>query len=76
MLSARDNEVMCKVGPGTAMGRAMRANWLPVLQCSDLPENDGDPIHVELLGEDFVAFRDSNGAWECWKNSACTVRRL
>lgn len=61
MLTHADNDLMCRVGPGTAMGTAMRRYWLPALASSELPEPGGDPVHVELLGEHFVAFRDSEG---------------
>lgn len=61
MLSREDNELMCRVGAGTAMGAAMRRYWLPALQCSDLPDPGGDPRRVELLGETFVAFRGTDG---------------
>jgi phthalate 4,5-dioxygenase oxygenase subunit len=57
MLSREDNELMCRVGAGTAMGAALRRYWLPALQSSDLAEAGGDPRRVELLGETFVAFR-------------------
>jgi nitrite reductase/ring-hydroxylating ferredoxin subunit len=43
------------------MGAALRRYWLPALSSSELPEPGGDPVHVELLGEHFVAFRDSEG---------------
>ncbi|HKQ80787.1 MAG TPA: Rieske 2Fe-2S domain-containing protein [Steroidobacteraceae bacterium] len=39
----------------------MRHFWLPALLSAELPEPDCDPVHVELLGENFVAFRDSEG---------------
>jgi phthalate 4,5-dioxygenase len=61
MLSKEDNELMCRVGPGTAMGTAMRRFWLPALLSEELPHPDCDPRRVQLLGEDFVAFRDSYG---------------
>jgi phenylpropionate dioxygenase-like ring-hydroxylating dioxygenase large terminal subunit len=61
MLTQADNELMCRVGPGTGMGTTMRRYWLPALASSELPEPGGDPVHVELLGEHFVAFRDSEG---------------
>lgn len=61
MLSAKDNELMCRTGPEAVMGKAMRHFWLPALLSSELPEPDCDPVHVELLGENYVAFRDSNG---------------
>jgi phthalate 4,5-dioxygenase oxygenase subunit len=61
MLSREDNDLMCRVGPGTAMGGAMRRYWLPALQSSDLPDAGGDPRRVELLGESFVGFRGTDG---------------
>jgi phenylpropionate dioxygenase-like ring-hydroxylating dioxygenase large terminal subunit len=61
MLTKEDNELMCRVGPGTAMGDAARRFWLPALLSSELPEPDCDPRRVQLLGEFFVAFRDTEG---------------
>jgi phenylpropionate dioxygenase-like ring-hydroxylating dioxygenase large terminal subunit len=43
------------------MGNVMRRYWLPALLASELPEPDGAPMRVRLLGEDLVAFRDSDG---------------
>lgn len=62
MLSKDDNELVCRIGPGTPMGNLMREYWIPVLQSEDLPEPDSDPLRVRLLGEDLVAFRDTNRA--------------
>ena len=62
MLSAEDNELLCRVGPGTPMGALLRQYWLPFLPSSELPEPDGPPKKVRLLGEDLVAFRDTTGA--------------
>jgi phenylpropionate dioxygenase-like ring-hydroxylating dioxygenase large terminal subunit len=61
MLTQAENELMCRVGPGTAMGATIRRYWLPALASSELPDPGGDPVHVELLGEHFVAFRDTEG---------------
>jgi phthalate 4,5-dioxygenase len=61
MLSREQNELLTRVGPGTAMGRTMRSYWMPALLSSELPEPDGNPVRVRLLGEQLVAFRDSNG---------------
>ncbi|HYX04260.1 MAG TPA: Rieske 2Fe-2S domain-containing protein, partial [Reyranella sp.] len=61
MLSKQDNEMMCRVGTGTPMGTAFRRFWLPALLSEELPHADCDPRRVQLLGEDFVAFRDSEG---------------
>ena len=61
MLSKEDNELMCRVGPETPMGEALRRYWLPALLASDLPHPDCDPKRVRLVGEDFIAFRDNKG---------------
>jgi phenylpropionate dioxygenase-like ring-hydroxylating dioxygenase large terminal subunit len=61
MLSKENNELMCRVGAGTAMGTAFRRFWLPALLSSELPAPDCDPRRVQLLGEDYIAFRDSSG---------------
>ena len=61
MLKKEDNEIVTRVGPGTPMGNLMREYWIPALLADELPEVDGEPMRVRLLGEDLVAFRDSSG---------------
>src|SRR3954452_14443905 len=61
MLSKRDNELVTRVGPGTPMGDLFRRYWIPALLSEEVPEPDCDPVRVRLLGEDLIAFRDSNG---------------
>jgi phenylpropionate dioxygenase-like ring-hydroxylating dioxygenase large terminal subunit len=61
MLSKQDNETMCRTGPGTPMGDAMRRFWMPVAHSTDLPEPGGEPKVVELLGERFLLWRDGEG---------------
>ncbi len=61
MLTEEENEVLCRVGPGTPMGKVLRRYWTPAFQAADLPEPDCPPIRVTILGENFVAFRDSTG---------------
>jgi phthalate 4,5-dioxygenase oxygenase subunit len=61
MLSAADNELLCRVGPGTPMGNLMRRFWLPALLEDEVAEPDGAPVRLRLLGEDLLAFRDSDG---------------
>ena len=61
MLSREDNELITRVGPGTAMGEMFRRYWVPACLASELPEPDCNPIRVRLLGESLVAFRDSHG---------------
>src|SRR5215813_5635454 len=62
MLTKEDNEALTRVGPGTLMGSLLRRYWQPVLYSSELPDRDGTPVRVRLLGEDLVAFRDTAGA--------------
>lgn len=61
MLNSHDNELLCRVGPGTPGGTMMRRFWHPVCTSAQLPEPDCAPLRVRLLGEDYVAFRDSSG---------------
>ena len=61
MLTREDNELICRTGPGTPMGRVLRRYWHPCLLSADLPDNDCRPVRVRILGEDLVAFRDSEG---------------
>lgn len=61
MLKREDNELLVRVGPGTAMGDLFRRFWLPALLPSELPAPDCDPVRLRILGENLVAFRDSQG---------------
>jgi phenylpropionate dioxygenase-like ring-hydroxylating dioxygenase large terminal subunit len=61
MLKREENELVTRVGPGTPMGDTMRRYWMPALLASELPHPDSDPLRLRLLGEDLVAFRDTNG---------------
>jgi phenylpropionate dioxygenase-like ring-hydroxylating dioxygenase large terminal subunit len=61
MLKPADNERLTRVGPGTPGGALFRRYWQPALLSRELPENDGAPVRVRILGEDLVAFRDTNG---------------
>jgi phenylpropionate dioxygenase-like ring-hydroxylating dioxygenase large terminal subunit len=61
MLPPKENELITRVGAGTPMGNAMRRYWIPACMASEIAEPDGPPARVRLLGEDLVAFRDSDG---------------
>jgi phthalate 4,5-dioxygenase len=61
MLSREENELVTRVGPGTPMGDTMRRYWIPALLAREIPDADCPPARVRLLGEDLVAFRDSDG---------------
>jgi len=61
MLSAADNELLVRTNAGTPMGEYFRRYWLPVALSSEMPAPDSPPIRVKAMGEELVAFRDSNG---------------
>ena len=61
MLTVEDNELLTQVGPGTPMGDLLRRYWTPALLSTEMPEPDSPPVRVRILGEDLVAFRDTNG---------------
>jgi phthalate 4,5-dioxygenase len=60
MLTTEENELLSRVGPGTKMGTVLRQFWVPALRSARL-EAGGAPERVRLLGQDFVAFRASDG---------------
>jgi len=61
MLTREENELLTQVGPGTPMGAMMRRYWIPACTSADVQEPDCDPVRVRLLGENLIAFRDSQG---------------
>jgi phthalate 4,5-dioxygenase oxygenase subunit len=61
MLSQDKNDLICKTGPKTPMGKLFRCYWIPALLAEELPEADCPPVRVQLLSEYLVAFRDTDG---------------
>ena len=61
MLTAEENDLLCRVEGDAPMGQMMRRHWLPACLSEEVAERDGAPVRVRLLGEDLVAFRDSDG---------------
>ncbi|MBX9825462.1 MAG: Rieske 2Fe-2S domain-containing protein [Xanthobacteraceae bacterium] len=61
MLTAAENELLCRVEGDAAMGRLMRRHWIPAVLSEQVAEPDGAPVRAQLLGEKLVVFRDSNG---------------
>ena len=59
MLTAEQNELLTRVGPGTPMGGLLRRYWHPIAPAGELREKPVKP--VRLLGEDLVLFRDKQG---------------
>src|SRR5262245_65077943 len=61
MLSLQDNELLTRTGLGTPMGALFRRFWHPALLSEELPVADGTPVRLRVLGENLVAFRDTQG---------------
>ncbi len=73
MLRPEDNELLCRVGPGTPMGNLMRQYWLPAARSDELPEPECAPVRIRLLGEDMVAWRNTDNSVGLMQN-ACPHR--
>ena len=61
MMSREQNEQLCRIGPGTLMGKLLRRYWAPFLLAEELPKPDCPPVKVKLMGERLIAFRDTKG---------------
>jgi phthalate 4,5-dioxygenase len=61
LLSREENELLTRVGPGTAMGALMRRYWIPAAFSHSIAKPDSAPVRVRLLGENLVLFRDTAG---------------
>ncbi|ANN65503.1 Rieske 2Fe-2S domain-containing protein [Bordetella bronchialis] len=61
MLTAADNDLLTLTGPDRPMGQYFRRYWQPVALSRELPEPDGPPIRVQIMGEQLLAFRDTRG---------------
>jgi len=60
-VTPEENDLLTRIGPGTAMGALLRRYWMPLMESEKLGPPDGAPRRVRLLGENLVAFRDSGG---------------
>ncbi|NCL76956.1 Rieske 2Fe-2S domain-containing protein [Rhodococcus sp. YH1] len=60
MLSHEDNELLTRVDGEAPMGAYLREYWTPAVRSQRLIA-DGAPVQVRLFGEDFVAFRATDG---------------
>src|SRR5215467_47607 len=61
MMTAEENDLLCRVEGDAPMGQFMRRHWMPACMSEEVAERDGTPVRVRLLGEDLVVFRDSDG---------------
>lgn len=61
MMDQAENDYLCQTGEGTPMGKLFRRYWIPFLISSEIEKPDCDPVRVRLMGEDLIAFRDTDG---------------
>ncbi len=61
MLSIEDNELITNTNRNTPMGEVFRRYWMPVALSSELAGPDCEPLRVKVLGEQLIAFRDTDG---------------
>lgn len=60
-MKREDNELLTRVENGAPLGEMIRHHhWIPAIRAGRL-EADGAPVRVRLLGENFVAFRATDG---------------
>jgi nitrite reductase/ring-hydroxylating ferredoxin subunit len=60
MISAQQNELMTRIGPGTPAGKLLRRYWQPVGLVDEM-QGERPVKAVRLLGEDFVLFKNPAG---------------
>jgi 5,5'-dehydrodivanillate O-demethylase len=60
MLTADENDVLTRVGPGTPGGELLRRYWHPVATTADLTEERPTKF-LRILDEDLVIFKDKSG---------------
>jgi phthalate 4,5-dioxygenase len=61
MMTAEENDLLCRVEGNAPMGQLMRRYWLPVCLSEEVEQSDCTPLRVRVLGEDLVVFRDTAG---------------
>jgi phthalate 4,5-dioxygenase oxygenase subunit len=61
MLNETTNTLLTSTGSGTPVGVLFRNYWVPVLMSDELPERDGTPVRVQVMGEELLLFRDTDG---------------
>ncbi|MBN9407895.1 MAG: Rieske 2Fe-2S domain-containing protein [Burkholderiales bacterium] len=68
-MKAEQNELITRVGPGTACGAVLRQYWQPVALVDEFdprldPRMEKRPVKaVRVMGQNFVLFKDGQGRW-------------
>ncbi|HEV8014180.1 MAG TPA: Rieske 2Fe-2S domain-containing protein [Stellaceae bacterium] len=60
-MTPEENDLLCRIEGDAPMGQLMRRHWIPACLSEEVAERDGAPVRTRLLGEDLVAFRDTEG---------------
>ena len=60
MITAEENEMLTKVGPGTPAGELLRRYWHPISIAADITPESPTKF-VRILGEDLVLYQTPNG---------------
>jgi len=60
MLTAEENEVFVRVGPGTPAGELLRRYWHPIAVAQELTDEQPTKF-LRVLAEDLVLFKDKRG---------------
>ena len=72
MMNREQEDLLARVGPGTPMARLFREYWIPAARSAALVA-DGAPQRVRLFGENYVAFRGTDGT-PGFLDEACPLR--
>src|SRR5258708_36995652 len=62
MMSQQQNDLITRIGPADPAGKFMRMYWQPAALVDEL-EGERPIKAVQLLGENFVIFRDESGCY-------------
>lgn len=68
-MKAEQNELVTRIGPGTACGAVLRSYWQPVALVDEFdprldPRMEHRPLKaVRVMGQDLVLFKDAQGRW-------------
>lgn len=60
MLTLEENDLLCQVEGAAPMGQIMRRHWIPAVLTEEVADPEGDPVPLRLLGEDLIAWRDTD----------------
>ena len=61
MLTKKQNDLLNQTGASSPLGQLMRRYWIPALLSEEILQPDSPQVRVHILGEELVAFRDTNG---------------